>query len=64
MSLAELGFTTHLHTVRSYEKLTSGGVMFMGSMLHELLEETLPARFGGSPLDYQLVEEEEDGVRA
>jgi hypothetical protein len=58
----EIGFTKHLHTVRSYEKLTSGGVMFMGSMLHELLEETLPARFGGSPVDYQLVEEEEDGV--
>ena len=36
--------------------------MFMGSMLHEVLEETLPSRFGGSPLDYQLVEEEEDGI--
>jgi hypothetical protein len=58
----ELGFTMHVHTVRSYEKLTSGSVMFMGSMLHRLLEETLPNRFGGSPLDYQLVEEEEDGV--
>jgi hypothetical protein len=58
----DVGFTTHIHTVRSYEKLTSGSVMFMGSMLHELLEETLPKRFGGSPLDYQLVEEEEEGV--
>lgn len=36
--------------------------MFMGSMLYELIEETLPARFGGGPLDYQLAEEEEDGV--
>jgi HAMP domain-containing protein len=58
----ELGLTTHIHHVRSYEKLTSEGVMFMGSMLHELLEETLPARFGGAPLDYQLVEEEEEGT--
>jgi hypothetical protein len=58
----ELGFKTHIHHVRSYEKLTSEGVMFMGSMLHELLEETLPARFGGAPTDYQLVEEEEDGL--
>jgi hypothetical protein len=57
-----IGLTTHIHHVRSYEKLTSGGVTFMGSMLHELLEQTLPARFGGSPLDYQLVEEEEDGI--
>ena len=57
----ELGFTSHIHSVRSYEKLTSEGVMFMGSMLHELLEEILPARLGGGPLDYQLVEEEEEG---
>ena len=31
-------------------------------MLH-ILEEVLPARFGGSPLDYQLIEEEaENGL--
>jgi hypothetical protein len=58
----QLGFTTHVHHIRSYEKLTSEGVMFMGSMLHEVLEQRLPARFGGSPLDYQLVEEEEGGL--
>jgi hypothetical protein len=57
-----LGFTTHLHHVRSYDKLTSEGVMFLGSMLYELLEQTLPARFGGSATDYQLVEAEEDGL--
>ena len=57
-----LGFSTHMHHVRSYEKLTSEGVMFLGSVLYELLEETLPACFGGGPTDYQLVEEEEDGV--
>jgi hypothetical protein len=28
-------------------------------MLH-ILEEVLPARFGGSPLDYQLLEEEDE----
>jgi hypothetical protein len=58
----DLGLTTHLHHVRSYEKLTSEGVTFMGSMLHELLERVLPQRFGGGPLDYQLVEEEEAGI--
>ena len=57
-----LGFTTHIHHVRSYEKLTSEGVMFMGSMLYELLEQTLPARFGGNATDYQLAEEEENGM--
>jgi hypothetical protein len=28
-------------------------------MIH-ILEEILPSRFGGSPLDYQLMEEEDD----
>jgi hypothetical protein len=27
-----------------------------------LIEEVLPARFGGGPIDYQLVEDEEDGL--
>jgi hypothetical protein len=58
----QLGFRTHLAGVRSYEKLTSEGVMFMGTMLYDLLEHTLPARFGGSVADYQFVEEEEDGL--
>jgi hypothetical protein len=58
----QLGFTTHIHHVRSYEKLTSESVSFMKDMLHELVEETLPARFGGGAIDYQLVEEEEDGL--
>lgn len=34
----------------------------MGSLLIELLEEVLPARFGGAPTDYQVVEEEEQGL--
>jgi hypothetical protein len=61
--LEGLGWTTHLSMVRSFEKLTAGGVTFLDSALIRLLEETLPARFGGGPLDYQLVEEEaEDGL--
>jgi hypothetical protein len=31
---------------------------FLGEDLHRLIEEVLPVRFGGSPLDYQLVESE------
>lgn len=57
-----LGYRQHLHTIRSYEKLTSEGMQFVGSDLLRLLEEVLPARFGGSPTDYQLVEDEEDGL--
>lgn len=60
--LAGLGWTAHLAGVRSYEKLTAGGMTLYDGDLERVLEEALPARFGGGPLDYQLVEEEaEDG---
>jgi len=58
----EVGFTKHLSHIRSYEKLTSGGVTFLGTELLRLIEEVLPGRFGGHPTDYQLVEEEEGGL--
>jgi hypothetical protein len=60
--VGELGFATHLSCIRSYEKLTSGGVAFLGTELLRLVDEVLPARFGGHPTDYQLVEEEEGGL--
>jgi hypothetical protein len=60
--IGELGFSKHLSRIRSYEKLTSGGVAFLGTELLRLLDEVLPARFGGHPTDYQLVEEEEGGL--
>jgi hypothetical protein len=56
--LDQLGLRLHLHRVRSYEKLTTEGNHFLGSDLHRLVDEVLPARFGGGPTDYQLVEEE------
>ncbi|MBA2450817.1 MAG: hypothetical protein H0V51_22620 [Chloroflexi bacterium] len=56
--LEQLGWTTHLHTLRSYEKLTAGGMTFLDTDLIRVLDESLPARFGGGPTDYQLVEEE------
>jgi phenylacetate-coenzyme A ligase PaaK-like adenylate-forming protein len=56
--LGELGLTTHLSRVRSFEKLSGEGVTFARSNLMRTLEEVLPARFGGSALDYQLVEDE------
>lgn len=60
--LEEVGFRQHLHTVRSYEKLTSEGMNFLGSQLVTLVEELLPSRFGGHPTDYQFVEEEDGGL--
>jgi hypothetical protein len=62
--LERLGWTTHLHTIRSYEKLTAGGMTFLDVDAIRVLEEVLPARFGGVPTDYQLVEAEADGEPA
>jgi hypothetical protein len=53
------GFTEHLRHVRSFRKLTGEGVTLIGSEMLHILETVLPARFGGSPLDYQLLEEED-----
>jgi hypothetical protein len=60
--LGEVGLTTHVRGVRSYEKLTSEGNHFLGSDLIALVDRVLPERFGGDPGDYQLVEEEVDGL--
>ncbi len=56
--LEAVGWTTHLRNIRSFEKLTAGGVTFIDTDLVRVLETVLPERFGGSPLDYQLVETE------
>ena len=57
--LDALGLHLHVRDVRSYKKLTAEGVTLVGSDLERVLESELPERFGGSPLDYQLVEEED-----
>lgn len=57
--LDALGLHLHVRDVRSFKKLTAEGVTLVGSDLERVLESELPARFGGSPLDYQLVEEED-----
>lgn len=60
--LEDLGLTDHLRQVRSFSKLTGEGVTLIGSDVVHILEEVLPARYGGSPLDYQMMEvEDEDG---
>lgn len=58
--LHHLGFRTHIRDVRSFKKLTTEGVTLVGSEMEHVLETVLPQRFGGSPLDYQLVEEEDE----
>lgn len=56
--LGRLGLRTHLSQIRSFEKLSGEGTTFARTSLIDLLESVLPARFGGTSLDYQLVEEE------
>jgi hypothetical protein len=58
----QAGLGTHLSHIRARDKLTGEGATFPTTPLLTLLEEVLPARFGGAPTDYQLVEEEEGGL--
>jgi hypothetical protein len=53
------GLVPHVRDIRSFRKLTGEGVTLVGSDILHILEEVLPARFGGGPLDYQLHEEED-----
>lgn len=55
------GFSHRLHTIRNADKLTAGGMHFTAADALCLVEEVLPARFGGKPGHYQLVEEEDNG---
>lgn len=59
---SELGNDLHLHHIRSHEKLTSEGIQFLPSDLERLIDEVLPRTFGGSPADYQLMEEDVSGL--
>jgi len=56
----DLGLVHHLHSIRSFEKLTGEGMTILGTDLVCIVEEVLPQRFGGSITDYQLVEREDE----
>lgn len=59
----KIGFDEHIHTVRSFEKLTAEGATFVGSDLIPLIETVLPSEFGGNVTDYQFVEDaDKDGI--
>jgi hypothetical protein len=61
--LGELGLTEHLYHIRSFDKMTSSGMTFIGTDLARIIEEVLPSIFGGSSIDYQMVEEEDGNGR-
>lgn len=55
-----LGFDQTVSEIRSYEKLTGEGVTFVDTDFIQIIEHTLPEKFGGHSTDYQLIEEEDD----
>jgi len=57
------GYRKHIRHIRSFGKLTSESMTLIGGEMIRILEEVLPSRFGGTALDYQIVEEEDsDGM--
>ena len=58
--LDSLGLDRHLAQVRSFTKLTGEGATVLGTEAVRILEEVLPRTFGGSSLDYQLLEAEDE----
>lgn len=60
-ALQAVGGTTHLHTIRSHDKINSAGMTFRAHDVVRVIEEVLPLRFGGTPADYQLAEGESEG---
>ena len=59
-ALEDMGFDEHLREIYSFRKLTGEGITLVGSEIVHILESVLPARFGGTALDYQLMEEEDE----
>jgi hypothetical protein len=57
-ALTAAGFTVQIRDLASFGKLTGYGMTLVGTAMVDLLEHTLPARLGGAPGDYQLVEHE------
>jgi hypothetical protein len=57
-AIERAGWARHLHTVRSVEKLTVGGMNLLDADLIGILDQMLPARFGGGPTHYQVIEEQ------
>lgn len=58
-ALEGLGYHQHVRDIHSFRKLTGEGATLVGTDMIDVLERVLPARFGGSALDYQLAEEED-----
>lgn len=54
--LARDGWTVRIRDVRSFEKLTAGGMTLLDADVVRVLDDVLPARYGGRTGDWQVVE--------
>ena len=59
--MSRAGLNLAVRNIFSFGKLTGQGMTLYGSDLVRILEVALPQRFGGSPGDFQLVEQEGGG---
>jgi hypothetical protein len=59
-ALGELGLHTHLHEIRSFTKMSGEGNTLWRTNCAHVIEEILPAEFGGRSIDYQMLEAEDE----
>ncbi len=55
-AFSRAGFKTLITNIRSFGKMSAQGMTFHGTELQTVIEKEMPARLGGGPGDYQLVE--------
>ncbi len=55
---SRMGFHWRIRDIFSFGKMTGHGMTLMGTELVRVLEQVLPARLGGRPGDFQLIEHE------
>lgn len=61
--LEKLGFHTHLSMVRSHERFTGQGMAVSSLSLDRIVDDLLTLKYGGTSLDYQWVEVEDQRGR-
>ena len=62
--MGQMGMRQRLSGVRGISKVVAGGINVPGEVFERLVDEVLPARFGGGPVDYQFSEQEHEGAPA
>ena len=55
---SRIGLRWRIRNIFSFGKMTGQGITLLGTELVRVLEHILPARLGGSPGDFQLIERE------